>query len=85
MLTTTVRTWHCYKTKAQVLKKIMLNTQLFQYFGLSAENSNKTNNDAEQGEYVLFKLGMLAVLFCYRQTGMWLDLTCLKHYSSEIF
>ena len=47
----------------------MLNTQLFQYFGkLWAKNSNKTNNNAEQGEYVLFKLGMLAILFCYRQT-----------------
>ena len=47
----------------------MLNTQLFQYFGLWAKNSSKTNNNAEQGEYVLFKLGMLAILFClYRQT-----------------
>ena len=34
-----------------------------------AKNSNKTNNDAERGEYVLFKVGMLAILFCYRQTG----------------
>ena len=48
----------------------MLNTQLFQYFGLWAKNSNKTNNDAERGEYVLFKLGMLAILFCYHQTGI---------------
>ena len=64
MLTTAVCTRHCYKTKAQILKKNMLNTQLFQYFGLWAKNSNKTNNNAEQGEYVLFKLGMLAILFC---------------------
>ena len=70
MLTTTVRTCHSYKTKAQILKTIMLNTQLFQYFGLLAKNSNNVNNDAERGEYVLFKLGMLAVLFCYRQTGI---------------
>ena len=70
MLTTTVRTWYCYQTKAQILKKIMVNTQLFQYFGLWAKNSNKANNDAERGEYVLFKLGMLAVLFCSRQTGI---------------
>ena len=70
MLTATVRTWHCCKTKPQILKKIMLNTQLFQYFGFRSKNSNKTNNDAERGKYVLFKLGMLAVLFCYRQTGI---------------
>ena len=49
MLTTTVHIWHCYKTKAQILQKIMLNTQLFQYFGLWAKNSNKMNNDAERG------------------------------------
>ena len=70
MLTTTVRPWHCYKTKAQILKNVTLKTKLFQYFGLWAKNSKKTNNDAERGEYVLFKLGMLAVLFCYRQTGI---------------
>ena len=45
----------------------MLNTQLF---GLWAKNSNKMNNDAERGEYVLFKLGMSAVLFCDHQTGV---------------
>ena len=70
MLTTAVRTWHCYKTKVQILKKIMPNTQLFQYFGSWAKNSNITNNNAERGEYVLFKLGMLAILFCCRQTGI---------------
>ena len=46
----------------------MLNTQLSQYFGLWANNSNKTN-DAEKGDYILFKLGVLVILFCYRQTG----------------
>ena len=78
----------------------MLNTQLFQYFGLWAKNSNKTNNNAEQGGYVLFKLGMLAILFCYRQTeiiqleantdvALECEFVCcvarLTHYSSEIF
>ena len=47
----------------------MLNAQLFQYFGLWAKNSKKPNNDAERGEYILFKLGMLVILFCYCQTG----------------
>ena len=32
MLTTTVRTWHCCKTKAQILKIIVLNTPLFQKY-----------------------------------------------------
>ena len=63
MLTTMVRTWHCYKMKAQILKN-MPNTKLFQYFGLWAKNLNITNNNAERGEYVLFKLGMIAILFC---------------------
>ena len=39
-------------------QKIMLNTKLFQHFGLWAKNSNKMNNDVEQGEHVLFKLSM---------------------------
>ena len=51
-------------------QKIMLNMQLFQYFGLWAKNSNKTSNDAERGEYVLFKLDMLVILVCYCETGI---------------
>ena len=50
-------------------QKNMLNTQLFQYFGLWPKNSNKTNNDAERGEHIIFKFGMLVILFCYCQTG----------------
>ena len=46
----------------------MLNTQLSQYFGLRANISNKTN-DAEQGKYIVFKLGMLVILVCCHQTG----------------
>ena len=60
------------------------------------QSSNKTNNDAERGEYVLFKLFMLAVLFCYRQTGIVqleaktnvafeCEFVCHIAYSSEIF
>ena len=51
-------------------QKIMLNTQLFQYFGLWTKNSNKTNNDAEWGKYVFFKLGTLVILFCDHQTDI---------------
>ena len=44
MLTTMVRTWHCYKMKAQILKKNYAEHTSVSVFWFMDKNSNKANN-----------------------------------------